>query len=240
MENEPEVIRQEMQQTRNSLTEKLEALEQHVLGTVQSATSAVHETVSSVKGAVEDTVTSVKSSIDETMSTVKSSIGGTVDTVKETFDLELQVQRHPWLMVGGSVGAGYLGGKVMQRLIEPPRSHYLPGPGSPVPTHLAEAAWSERPPSSLAPPAQRAVAEAPRQPTETWTDSLLTTFEPEIQRLKGMAIGAVFNVVKGLMRRYVPPTVEPQVEEMLDSVTRKMGGKPLQGSIMDELRRQHA
>jgi len=53
-EHDPEVIRQQMEATRTDLTEKLERLEQSVVGTVEETTSAVTGTVKSVepKGAV--------------------------------------------------------------------------------------------------------------------------------------------------------------------------------------------
>src|SRR5262249_39060989 len=59
MEDETEVIRHQMTETRTSLSEKLDKLEDTVLGTVQDTTSSVVETVQSVKEAVEDTVSSV-------------------------------------------------------------------------------------------------------------------------------------------------------------------------------------
>ena len=35
--------------------------------------------------------------------------------VKRTFDLRYQTQQHPWLMVGGSVMAGFTAGKLLGR-----------------------------------------------------------------------------------------------------------------------------
>ena len=53
MDHEPEeVIKQQMLETRASLTDKLETLEQQVAGTVHSAKAAVTDTVDSVKEAV--------------------------------------------------------------------------------------------------------------------------------------------------------------------------------------------
>src|SRR5262245_55877302 len=98
-DEQPKVIRHQMEETRASLTEKLETLEHQVVGTVQGATSAVTETVENVKEAVAETVETVKGTVRET-----------VETVKETFDLSRQVDRHPWLMVGGSVALGFLCG----------------------------------------------------------------------------------------------------------------------------------
>jgi len=106
MENEPELIRDQMQETRTALTEKLEALESQVSGTVQSATAAVTETVEAVKSTVAETVGTVKDSVQETVSTVKES-------VKDAFDLPAHIERHPWAAMLGSVAVGYLGGRVL-------------------------------------------------------------------------------------------------------------------------------
>jgi phosphate uptake regulator len=74
MDDSPEVIRLQMEETRASLSEKLETLEQQVVGTVQDARAAVTDTVETVKEAVHETV----------------------ETVKDTFDIGAQMQRHPW------------------------------------------------------------------------------------------------------------------------------------------------
>src|SRR5438552_13806212 len=95
MAHEPEeVIKHQMLETRASLAEKLETLEQQVVGTVHNATSAVTDTVASVKGAVQDTV----------------------EAVKDTFDLPRQVREHPWIMLGGSIALGYTGGCLLKQL----------------------------------------------------------------------------------------------------------------------------
>ena len=88
MDQEPEVIRQQIDQTRSALTEKLETRENQV----------------------RDTVTNAKTTVEETIGSVKSTVHETVATVKRTFDLPYQVERHPWGMFGGSILVGYLVG----------------------------------------------------------------------------------------------------------------------------------
>jgi len=237
------MIRQEMQQTRTALTEKLEALEQRMLDTVQTTTQAiqgtastVQETVNTVKGAIEDTVSSVRQTIQGTVCDVKQSFDGTVDSMKESLDPELQTQRHPWALVGGAVCAGYVSGLVVQRLTQPNGPiQYLPSQNTPA--TLASEPWSEpRDTPTMAESAFTAPQAPEREPSwaDSLTQSLRTNFEPELEKLKGLAIGALFNVAKGFLKSYVPRNIEPQVVEMVDSVTRKMGGRPLQGSIMEE------
>jgi len=84
VDNELEVIRGQMEETRASLAEKLQALEHEVLGPVEGAAEAVANTVETVQE--------------------------TVENVKDTLDLNKHVQNHPWLMMSGAVAVGYLGG----------------------------------------------------------------------------------------------------------------------------------
>src|SRR5262245_19695984 len=167
-DEQPKVIRHQMEETRASLTEKLETLEHQVVGTVQGATSAVTETVENVKEAVQETV-----------ETVKDSVRGTVESVKETFDLARQVDSDPWLMVGGSAALGFLCGRLVPRI------------GAAAAGELPHyAAYS--PMSPIRPPAQYdgaaggyTAAEPPRPPEARppepgWLDTLGETFGAEI------------------------------------------------------------
>jgi len=95
VDDELEVIRHQMEGTRASLADKLDTLENQVLGTVHDATAAVAHTVEDVKSVV---------------GTVTESIQETVENVKETFNLSEHVRHHPWGMLGGAVAAGFLGG----------------------------------------------------------------------------------------------------------------------------------
>jgi ElaB/YqjD/DUF883 family membrane-anchored ribosome-binding protein len=85
MNQEPDEIREHIEETRSALTEKLETLEQ-----------GVKETVHEAKAAVTDTIENVKE-------TVK----GTVETVKDSLDVRSYVQEHPWPMFAGSVAFGW-------------------------------------------------------------------------------------------------------------------------------------
>jgi ElaB/YqjD/DUF883 family membrane-anchored ribosome-binding protein len=132
-EQDPEVIRQQIDVTRSSITSKLEALEEQVVGTVQAAKETMQETIENVKETVEETV-----------STVKETVQDTVSTVKETFDMHRQVERHPWPMVGGSLAVGLVTGIVLGRT--KPRPSLPPEPRyEPRPSGFAPAVESQRP-----------------------------------------------------------------------------------------------
>lgn len=208
MDREAEVIKQQMEQTRAALSEKLETLEQQVVGTVQGATTKVAHTVDTVTDAVQETVTTVKESVEETMA-----------SVKESLDVARQVERHPWLMLGGSVFAGYVGGRLLERLegervsLPPPQPrHFLGGPrrtpDGPGPAPVPEPA----------PPEPRTES--------SWLSLLTNSFAPEIAKLKSVAIGVVGGLIRDRLTEATPPHLQPQVEELLDSITLKLGGEP--------------
>ena len=100
MASEPDVNRlhEEIDQTRADLTDKLQTLENQVMGTVTNA-----------RENVEGTIEQVTSTVQETVEQVTSTVQDTVAQVKKTFDLDYQIQVRPWVLVGGSVAAGFPG-----------------------------------------------------------------------------------------------------------------------------------
>ena len=114
METEDE-IREQMEDTRTSLTDKLETLEKQVANSVSDATTNVTDTVEAVKESVQETVSSVKDSVQETISAVKESMHQGVTAVKDFFDIPSHVDHHPWAMMGGSVALGYVVGSLAMR-----------------------------------------------------------------------------------------------------------------------------
>jgi ElaB/YqjD/DUF883 family membrane-anchored ribosome-binding protein len=102
----PELIERQMEETRESLTEKVSLLEQQVTSKIQSATDAVQETVETVKSAVTETVDAVKG-------TVQHSVESVSEGVKEVLDVPKHVRDHPWAMVGGATAAGFFTGLLL-------------------------------------------------------------------------------------------------------------------------------
>jgi len=255
MDNEPEVIKQQMDETRSALTEKIEQLEKQVTETVQDATSAVSETVDSVKQAVQETVDTVKDTVQGTVETVKETVHDTVETVKDTLDLPKQVKRRPWVMVAGATALGFLGGYLLAPSGRERRSrervaggdHYGRsragmesyyeagdrrtgngrGNGPTLPT-------SATPPSASAVSAMSSSSGTASTKEPGLLDSFGHTFQAELDQLKGMAVGAMVGLFRDLLTRAVPPTMGQQLHELLDNVTTKLGGKPIRGSVLPE------
>lgn len=204
----PDAIRQDIEETRSSLTEKLETLEEQVRETVQGARASVEETIATVKGTVRDTV----------------------DTVKRTFDVSYQTTQHPWAMFGGSVLAGFVLGNVLPSVTERlEERRYEPEPSYPPQT---EEHFMQREESPMGDGnASRYTEHAPAR--RGILSGLLDQFHDEIEQVKKMAIGAAVGVVRDYVKEQAPPSMAPQVENILDSITEKLGGKPVQGNVAE-------
>lgn len=166
-------IRQQMEETRAALADKLGALERQVTGTVE---------------------------------TVKDS----VSTVRNAFDLELQAQERPWVLLGGAVAVGFwLGyrssaGRVHQR-VENVRN-------------IREARY-------LAQQSQREGGSGGER-----TDILGAVghaLEKEASLVKGLAVGAVLGIVRDLAAGSVSGPMERYLEDAVEGVTRRLGVRPL-------------
>jgi ElaB/YqjD/DUF883 family membrane-anchored ribosome-binding protein len=214
MDQEPDVIRHQIEQTRSSLTEKLETLESQVKETVQNVTSTVENTVESVKSKVEGTVDAVTSSVENT-----------VESVKRTFDVERQVSAHPFAMTGGTMLVGMAAGYFLSSLRRPaaPRHWSAPRPSAaPLPERLTAGNGLSRP------------SEPARSAGGGLLSGLLDQFGPEIDKLKSTAIGMVLGAARDLIKEKVPPSLTAHVDELIDNVTRKAGGEVIRGRVLPE------
>jgi hypothetical protein len=212
------MIRADMEDTRTALTEKLEVLENQVMGTVQEARSAVSQTVETLK----DTVGTVKETVTDTVSAVKESVQEGVATVKDWLDVRAQVDRHPWIMTGGSILAGYLIGTMFDR-------------------------WTEGEATGLPPPSEGGASETHRlgngrrhggMRTKRHHDegqSWLAGFAPELNKLKGLALGTLLGTAREMVTRSVPPELGQKLGEVVDNITAKLGGEQLPSSTWDGL-----
>jgi len=208
MDHETEVIKHQMLETRSSLTEKLEALEDRVTSTVKETTDAVGETVEAVREAVENTVDTVKGTVTDTVESVKES-------VKETFDLKHQFAQHPWLMLGGATFLGYLGGSLLGN---GRASHQATSNGwAPLAGHNGRP--EERPP-------EPARSEPSRSGPSIW-DKAFEALAPAFTKLEGLAIGAATAVVGKMVLEAAPEALRGDLEGVINDITKALGGKPM-------------
>jgi len=208
MDKEEEQLQLQMAETRASLSEKLETLEQKVVGTVEDATTAVNETVDVIKESVQGTVAAVNETVKDSVETVKESM----ETVKDWFDVSAHVREHPWAMVGGSVAVGYCLGTVLGKTQQNPVS--APAPYTPYRAENYANGGSRE--------------ETPRAPeAPSALQSALSNWKPEIDKLKGLALGVLFGTVREMIASSVSQHVGEQLKDVFDSATRKVGGEPI-------------
>jgi len=210
MENE-ELIRKQMDETRSSISEKLETLEQKVSGDIQGATGAVTGTVEAVK----DTVESVKDSVTETVENVKDSVAETAETVKEAvqeglhsvarwFDIPSHVRNYPWLSVGVAAGAGFL----LESTLVSSSSSGTTGGTAPF--------------SQARGFAGSGVSAASTARSERSGPSWLSAFAPQLTMLRQVALGALLNAIKEPVMNAVPSQREA-LTKLFESVSEKFG-----------------
>lgn len=214
MDDDPEVIRQQMEDTRCALTDKIERFEQAVTEKVQTTTAAMTDTVASVREAVQETVESVKGTVSDT-----------VASVKDTFDIPRYFREYPWVAFGATIGAGVAGGLLLRG-----RVCAASAPVSP-PSFAAQA-----PSSNGGGRVPMNGSRAPVQPGRS--ENAVSMFDDELCKLKGMAVGAAFSLLRSWIGQSVPVPFADQVNGLIDSVTRKLGGEPVHGDLLESFSRQ--
>jgi ElaB/YqjD/DUF883 family membrane-anchored ribosome-binding protein len=220
-ESESEVIRQQMELQRAALSDKLETLESKIVDTVEGAREAVAETVETVKTGVQDSVHAVRDSVHTSM-----------HAVQDTFDIPRQVERRPWTMFAGAIAAGFAAGYILNRAGRAPVAS-----GPIVRTH-GEPAVAPAPPHSATrwgPITAARGAEATGGGGESWAKHLTELFGPEIHKIKGLALGAVMGVVREMVIDPLPDQMRPQVKDIVDNITTKLGGELVSSEAVEPL-----
>ena len=217
MENE-DVILNQMEDTRTDLTEKLETLESRVASTVEEASSnvagtieAVKETVEAVKDSAMEAVATVKEAVADTVTTAKDAVSESVSAIKSLFDIPSWVRTYPWPMMGLSVGVGFAFERVLARSSGGRRVNWRGESLDLPPDHVSgEAPFAEGP------------------PRRSWWSGLIAPLQPEINRLKGLAVGKVMGSVEQSVASALPSDIAPQIHDILHGITRKLGGEVLE------------
>jgi ElaB/YqjD/DUF883 family membrane-anchored ribosome-binding protein len=215
VDHELEVIRGQMEETRASLADKLEALESQVLGTVHSAT----ETVSSaVEGAKE-----VVASVTEGAKNVVEKVTDTVESVKESLSVSRLVDQHPWLSMGVSVAAGFAAAQML------PRHHHNQSYADYPPTSYAETSAAPVHPAAYQP------AATPPPQRNGIGGALSDLWSKATGTLESLVVGTVMGALKGVVSRSLPAEWQGELTRLLDETTTRMGGKVMHGNPWQEL-----
>lgn len=186
-------IEREMKETRTSMADKIAALENQVVGTIQSANDAVADTVENVKSVVTETVDSVKDAV----TSVKGTVQGMTESVKDTFDVGSKVRENPWIAVSSSIAAGFVSGILLgksgSRSSETKRSRES----------------TSREPIPSAPMFQTARSTAPSQPKRaSWLDDIFHRLEQQAKKLGEAAVSQLGDALIAHVGQIVPGIVE--------------------------------
>lgn len=226
MESEDDV-KEQLEQTQASLTDKLERLQDKVIGTVEDATGAVSDTVEAIKetvqnttSAVSETVGAVKDSVKDTVDTVKETVAqtvqGGVDAAKDFLNVPRHVQRHPWAMVGGSFAAGF----VLGRVFHPSDSGSSQQVTSETESTIMGQQKEHRPHNGKhrEKPSHHASAGG-------FLSTLFEQITPELKQLRGVALSMAAGLIRDSLVQSLPKQSQPEFTDIFDRIVGKLRGE---------------
>jgi ElaB/YqjD/DUF883 family membrane-anchored ribosome-binding protein len=222
VDNELEVIRDEMEETRASLASKLEALETQVRETVSGASETVTSTVEGVKDVVE-------------------TVSDTVSSVTETFNISKQVEEHPWAALGIAITAGFVAAQLFGGASPAPVAQPQPQPQPPLPNlePIPAPAAHTQPATFATPPAQPSQAQsdgiAGMLPSlESLLPDMSGAIQTAITGVSSLAVGTLMGVVREVAVNGLPAEWQQELTRVVDQMTTQLGGKPLQALKKEE------
>jgi len=198
------VIRDEMEQTRASLADKLGALEDQVRETVSSAQDAVSSTVEGVK---------------EVVSTVSDTVG----SVKEQFSISKQFDEHPWLCMGAAVAAGFVAAQLLDRA-----GAAVPAAlASALPKSLADLPLQRAAEGAPRPAQGKQQGDGILHSLESLVPDMGGVMNAAVAQLGGLAVGSLMGVIREMAANHLPPEWKGEVSKFVEQVADQLGGKPL-------------
>jgi ElaB/YqjD/DUF883 family membrane-anchored ribosome-binding protein len=191
----PEEIQQEMLQTRESLTEKVEALEHQVVGTVE---------------AVKSFVTTAPETVSDT---VKQAAAAVSESVKETFDITGHIRRHPLAAVGTAALLGCTISWLLSRKRESDLSDRM--------TSAMSDSSIERPAAAPSAPPQPAAPAAPAKPG--LFDELFEMLGDKAKQLLREGLETASAALKESIQTQVPRLVNDMSTRLVDNAEGSSG-----------------
>lgn len=224
----PDQIEREMFQTRDSITEKVAALENQVLGTIQTATSTVSDTVQAVKEAVTTAPSAVRESVKQAVGAVKESVA--------SFSVSGCIRDNPMAALGTSTLGGFLIGYLLpgdeRNLFR--RPIMAQGHDAPAPYGHAGTADDEREttPHRAATAPHRAVATSHQEPERSgFFGQMWERVGRELGGLAEQALSTAIASLKQSISTKVPQAVDTAVGRVTEQVvgtsdeTCRVGGR---------------
>ena len=213
-EKSPDEIEREMLETRDSITEKVAALENQVLGNIQSVTSGVTEAVQTVKEAVATAPTAVSDTVKQTVAAVKETVRDTVGS----FSVTECVRDNPLAALGTTTVAGFLAGYFLtggERSSSFSRPIMAQGRDVPVPGGRVASAHT-----AYAAPAPAYAAPAPsRESAEPGLfGNLLGMVGKQVRDLAEQALSTAVASLQESIKTRVPQMVDTAVSNVTERV----------------------
>jgi len=196
------------------MADKVDQIRQQMARTRDSLQHKLDVLEDRTLGAVQkttDAVVDVAETVSETVTDAKEAVAETVKKTERFFDLGRQVNKHPWAVMGGAVAAGFAASVLLSRT------------GRTI-EEAVETSLPRREEESY--PLRQQTME--REEPPSWLGSLMQMFAPQLDELKNLAIAASVGVVRDMVTKSLPAPAQPQVKEMIDNVTTKLGGEPIQ------------
>ncbi|HEV8058915.1 MAG TPA: hypothetical protein VGP68_03530 [Gemmataceae bacterium] len=185
-----------------------------------STRCSISEKLDLLERRVVATVEGATTAVADTVETVKESVRDSVHSVQMSLDPIRQADRHPWTTFAVSLGAGYAAGRLLEG-----------GPaGRPVVIDQPSA-W----PRPNASPHELAAGKNGRRQEQAsaWVRHVIEPLEPEIRKLKELGVGMLFGLVRDFLHEAAPESLRTRLTEIVDDVTRKAGGEPVQGPVLE-------
>ncbi|MDB5342659.1 MAG: hypothetical protein JWP89_1036 [Schlesneria sp.] len=178
LEQQIEETKLQLEETKLQLSDKLGTLEQQVSQTVETASTAVTATVEAVQGTVDS---------------VTGAVEDAVHGMHNAFDLRLQIEKHPFLVLGGAVVVGYLAAEYFKT---PSRNNQPQSPAADFANgdHLR---YDNPQPQSYAAPPQQTPQPAPQAPPAP----------SPLDSLKTLAMSTLMGSMQGIAMRAIPEIV---------------------------------
>ena len=65
-----------------------------------------------------------------------------------------------------------------------------------------------------------------------WLTEMHNRFEPEINKVKGLAIGMAVGVGRDMITQSAPEVMKAGLTDVIDGITVKLGGEPIHGPVL--------
>lgn len=255
-----EVIQQDLDDTRSALADKLNKLEEKISGTVSQVTETVaevtetaSETVEAVKETVQGTVETVKETVEGTVESVRH----TFDIQSHVENHPWLVVGGAVLagfVAGKLIGGGDSGRREMRRdssweswSTQPERTgHTWDDRGSAFTRQMSSSSEPSygAPQSGYSGYAAQAADYSGQQDQSSgagslfggnwgnWLGGLTQQIQPEVDALKGLALGAVFGLVRDMVANGLPESLKGEVSNTINSLAERFGGKTVEGPVL--------